>query len=102
MIRPKVLFICSDNCCHTQTAEVFLSHMAGDRFEVLSAGTEATAEVVPGAVPVMWELGTDISEQRPKKIDPFMRERVSHVVTLCEREVERTCPIFPGAIWRLK
>jgi protein-tyrosine-phosphatase len=31
----------------------------------------------------------------------FLRERVSYLITLCDRETERTCPSFPGAIWRL-
>ena len=42
MIKPKVLFLCSDNSCRTQMAEAFLRDMAGDRFEVVSAGAEAT------------------------------------------------------------
>jgi protein-tyrosine-phosphatase len=60
------------------------------------------AAVDPDAVAVMLEVGIDISGQQPKRVDPFMRERVSYLVTLCEREIERTCPIFPGAFWRLK
>jgi protein-tyrosine-phosphatase len=42
MIRPKVLFLCSDNCCRTQMAEAFLRDMAGEHFEALSAGAEAS------------------------------------------------------------
>lgn len=102
MIRPKVLFICSDNCCRTQMAEAFLCSMAGDRFEAISGGAEATGTLDPDAVAAMWEVGIDISGQQTKKIDGFMRERVSYVVTLCDREDERTCPIFPFAIWRLE
>lgn len=101
MIKPRVLFLCSDNSCRTQMAEAFLGDMAGDRFEVLSAGAEATA-LDPDAVAAMDEVGINISGQAAKKVDPFMRERVSYVVTLCDREIERTCPIFPGAIWRLQ
>jgi arsenate reductase len=82
-------------------AEAFLRDMAGDRFEVLSAGGEATA-LDPDAVAAMDALGLDISWQRPKKVDLFLRERVAYLVTLCDREQERTCPIFPGATWRLK
>jgi len=101
MIRPKVLFLCSDNSCRTQMAEAFLREVAGDRFEAVSAGNVATA-LDPDAVAVMQEVGLDISGQTPKKVDLFMRERVAFLVTLCERETERTCPIFPGATWRLK
>jgi arsenate reductase len=101
MIKPKVLFICSENCCRTQMAEAFLRAMAGERFEFLSAGAEATEPLDPDAVIAMQEVGIDISGQQTKKLDPFMRERVSYLVTLCDRQEERTCPIFPGAIWRL-
>jgi arsenate reductase len=82
-------------------AEAFLRDMAGARFEVVSAGAEATTPD-PEAVAAMDEVGLDISGQTPKKVDQFLRERVAFLVTLCEREIERTCPIFPGAIWRLK
>jgi len=102
MIRPKVLFLCSENSCRTQMAEAFLRDMGGERFEPLSAGAEAVAALDPDAVAAMSEVGIDISGQQPKRVDPFMRERIAYLVTLCEREIERTCPIFPGAFGRLK
>ncbi len=102
MIRPKVLFLCSENSCRTQMAEAFLRDMAGERFEPLSAGAEAGAALDPDAVAAMREIGLDISHQQPKRVDPFLRERVSYLVTLCDRDIERSCPIFPGAFWRLQ
>src|ERR1700675_169918 len=100
MIRPKVLFLCSDNCCRTQMAEAFLRDMAGEHFEVLSAGAEASRRD-PDAVAAMQEVGRDISGQQTKRVDPFMRERIAYVIALCDRDSERACPIFPGAIWRV-
>jgi len=102
MIRPKVLFLCPENSCRTQMAEAFLRDRGGDRFEPLSAGAEAVAALDPDAIAVMLEAGIDISGQQPKRVDPFMRERISYLATLCERDIERTCPIFRGAFWRLK
>jgi arsenate reductase len=99
MIKPKVLFLCSENRCRTQMAEAFLHDMAGDRFEAMSAGAEATT-LDPEAVAAMDEVGLDISRQTPKNVDQFQRERIAFLVTLCDPELERTCPIFPGAIWR--
>jgi len=101
MIKPKVLFLCSENSCRTQMAEAFLRDMAGERFTVISAGATATT-LDPEAVTAMHEVGLDISGQTPKTVDPFLRERVTFLITLCDREVEKSCPIFPGAIWRLK
>jgi arsenate reductase len=90
MIKPKVLFLCSGNSCRTQIAEAFLRDLAGDRFEITSAGNEATP-LDPEAVEAMRELGIDISGHQSKKVDPFFRERFTFVITLCDRR---------QAIWR--
>ena len=101
MIKPKVLFLCTGNSRRTQMAEGFLRAMAGDRFDVMSAGSEETP-LDPDAVAVMREVGIDISMQETKAVNGFLGRRVSYLVTLCDREKERTCPVFPGAIWRLQ
>ena len=59
----RVLFLCTHNSARSQMAEGLVRSRAGDRFEVASAGTEAT-HVRPEAVAVMGELGIDISGQR--------------------------------------
>jgi arsenate reductase (thioredoxin) len=83
-------------------AEAFLRDLAGERFDVTSAGYEEAPEICPDAVEAMREVGIDISGQHTKRADQFLGERFSCVVTLCNREIEPTCPIFPAAIWRLK
>ena len=97
MIKPKALFLCSDNSYRTQMAGAFLRDMAGDRFEAISAGADAS-HLDPEAVAAMREAGIDISEYPVKKVDLFLRERVTFLVTLCDRETEKPCSIFPGAI----
>jgi arsenate reductase len=97
MIKPKVLFLCTGNSRRTQMAEGFLRTMAGDRFDVKSDGSEETP-LDPEAVTVMREVGVDISGQETKAVNRFLGRRFSYVVTLCDREKERTCPIFPGVI----
>ncbi len=67
----------------------------------MSAGSEETP-LDPDAVLVMREVGVDISMQETKAVNRFLGRRVSYLVTLCDREKERTCPVFPGAIWRLQ
>ena len=69
MIRPKVLFLRSENFCRTQMAEAFLRDMGGDRFEPISAGAEAAAALDPEAVAAMLEVGIDISGRQPKRVD---------------------------------
>jgi arsenate reductase len=101
MIQPKVLFLCTGNSRRTQMADGFLRAMAGDRFEAISAGSEETP-IDPDAIAVMREVGVDISGQETKAVNRFLGRRFNYVVSLCDREKERTCPIFPGAIWRLQ
>jgi arsenate reductase (thioredoxin) len=101
MIKPKVLFLCSRNSCRTQMAEGLLRHLAGDRFEVVSAGAEASS-LDPEAIEAMREIGIEISHQVPKDSCRFLGQRFSYLISLCDRQRERECPIFPGAIWRLQ
>jgi arsenate reductase len=82
-------------------AEAFLRELTGDELEIISAGAEAGA-LDPDAVAAMREVGIDISSARTKVVDPYLRERFHYVITLCDREKERSCPVFPGAIWRQK
>jgi arsenate reductase len=80
-------------------AEGFLRHMAGDRFEVASAGTEKS-EVRPEAIEAMRTWGIDISSHTSKSLDRFLGEPWDYVITVCDQANE-TCPFFPGAAHRL-
>jgi arsenate reductase len=80
-------------------AEALLKCLAGDRFEVHSAGTKPVA-VRPEAITVMRELGIDISGNRSKSIDEFRNESFDYVLTVCDNANE-TCPVYPGHTNRL-
>ena len=80
-------------------AEGFLRALAGDRFEVASAGTEGRG-VNPLAVRVMAETGVDIARQTSKTLDRFVGEPWDYVITVCDSASE-ACPIFPAATARL-
>jgi arsenate reductase (thioredoxin) len=97
--RRRVLFLCTHNSARSQMAEGLLRHLAGDRFEVYSAGTEATS-VRPEATKVMAELGVDISGQESKTLGSYPDEPFDYVVTVCD-DANEACPIFPGAKNRL-
>lgn len=47
--KPSVLFVCVDNAGRSQMAAALLTHLAGDRIEVRSAGTEPAGQVNPTA-----------------------------------------------------
>jgi len=80
-------------------AEGFLRALAGDRFEVASAGTEAT-QVHPLAVKAMAEVGIDLSGHTSKTLDQFVNQPWDFVITVCDAANE-ACPVFPAAAKRL-
>jgi arsenate reductase (thioredoxin) len=97
--RRRVLFLCTHNSARSQMAEGLLRDIAGDRFEVFSAGTEAT-RVRPEAISVMAEMGVDISAQKSETLDRYLGETLDLVVTVCD-DANESCPVFPGARERL-
>jgi arsenate reductase len=92
--RRRMLFLCTHNSARSQMAERLLRHLAGDRIEVMSAGTEATS-VRPEAIKVMAELGVDISGQESKTLDGYLDETLDYVVTVCD-DANEACPVFPA------
>jgi len=80
-------------------AEGLLRHLAGDRFEAHSAGTEAT-RLRPLAVRAMGEVGVDISGQESKTLERYLGEPFDYVITVCD-DANEACPFFPGARNRL-
>ena len=97
--RARVLFVCTHNSARSQMAEGLLRDLAGDRFEVTSAGTEAT-HVRPLAIRVMDEIGIDISGQESKTLERYLGEPFDYVITVCD-DANEACPFFPGANKRL-
>ena len=92
--KQHVLFLCTHNSARSQMAEGWLRHLAGDRFQSHSAGTEATL-VRPLAIRVMAEMGVDISQQRSKSLDEYRDQHFDYVITVCDQAAER-CPVLPG------
>jgi arsenate reductase len=97
--RSRVLLLCTHNSARSQMAEGLLRHLAGDRFEAYSAGTEAT-HVRPLAIRAMDEIGIDISGQESKTLNRYLGEPFDYVITVCD-EANEACPFFPGAKNRL-
>ena len=94
-----MLFLCTHNSARSQMAEGLLRYLAGDRFEVMSAGTEAT-HVRPLAIQAMDELGIDISGQVSKTLEGYLGKPFEYIITVCD-DANEACPIFPGARRRL-
>jgi len=97
-MKRRVLFICTHNSARSQMAEGLLRHLGNERFEVFSAGTEATF-VRPMAIQAMTELGIAISHQQSKTLDRYLGDPFDDVITVCDTAAE-ACPVFPGATRR--
>jgi arsenate reductase len=92
--KRTILFLCTGNSARSQMAEGLLRRMAGDRYEVHSAGT-APKGLHPRTVEVMAELDIDLGGHRSKSIDAFLGERFDCVITVCD-QAKQQCPVFPG------
>jgi arsenate reductase (thioredoxin) len=94
--KRRVLFLCTGNSARSQMAEGWLRELAPEDFAVFSAGTEPKEVIHPLAVKVMADVGIDISQQRPKHLQPFVGQSWDFIITVCDRARE-SCPVFPEA-----
>lgn len=92
--RERVIFVCTHNSARSQMAEGMLRAWGGDRYEVVSAGTEAT-RVRPEAISVMHEIGIDITGHTSKTLEPFIGDPFDWLITVCDQANE-ACPTLPG------
>ena len=92
-----MLFVCVHNAGRSQMAAALLAHLAGDRIEVRSAGTEPAEQINPTAVAAMAEIGIDITVATPKVLDRQAVEASDVVITMGCGD---TCPYFPGVSYR--
>jgi arsenate reductase len=92
MSKPKVLFLCTGNSARSQMAEGLLRAMAGDHFDVFSAGTEPKGSILPEVQEAMREIGIDISSQWSKSVMEYMgKVNFGYVITVCS-DAEDNCP----------
>lgn len=99
MPKQTVLILCTGNSARSQMAEALLRHMAGDRFEVASAGTKPSF-VRPEAIQAMQEIGISLEGHRSKSVDEFLGNPIDYVITVCDNAKE-SCPIFPARTSRM-
>ena len=93
--KKRVLFLCTGNSARSQMAEGLLRHIAGDRYDVFSAGT-APKGLHPRTVDVMKDVGIDVSRQRSKDVQELYGQKFDYVITVCDR-AKQNCPVFPGS-----
>ena len=92
MNKPHILFLCTGNSARSQMAEGLLRALAGEQFEVFSAGTKPKNGILPEVQEAMREIGIDVSGQRPKSVMEYLGKAVfAHVITVCA-DAEENCP----------
>ncbi len=92
----KILILCTGNSCRSQMAQGFLQSFDAKN-DVHSAGTEPATQLNQIAVRVMQEIGIDISNQKPKSVDIYLKDEWDYVITVCDQANE-ICPFFPGKV----
>ncbi|HEY0168337.1 MAG TPA: arsenate reductase ArsC [Jatrophihabitans sp.] len=93
IIKPSVLFVCVHNAGRSQMAAGWLMHLAGDRIEVRSAGSQPAEQINPIAVQAMSEVGIDITTEQPKLLTVGAVRDCDVVITMGCGD---TCPVLPG------
>jgi arsenate reductase (thioredoxin) len=91
--KPSVMFLCVHNAGRSQMASGWLRHLAGDRVEVFSGGSEPASSVNPAAIDAMAEVGVDIRTEFPK---PWTDEIVRSADVVVTMGCGDACPVFPG------
>ena len=99
MSKPSVLILCTGNSCRSHLAEGILRQVAGDLFDVHSAGSNPAGHVHPKAIVVMKEIGIDISGHTSKHMNEFLDRKIDTVITVCGN-ADQACPMFPGQVNR--
>jgi arsenate reductase len=90
---PAVLFLCVQNAGRSQMAAGWMRHLAGDRVDVFSGGSEPAEELNRGAVAAMAELGIDITDELPR---PWADEIVRASDVVVTMGCGDACPLYPG------
>jgi arsenate reductase len=89
--KPAVLFLCVHNAGRSQMAAGWLRHLAGDRVEVFSGGSDPGPETNAVAIAAMDEVGIDISGEYPK---PWTDEIARAADVIVSMGCGDACPVF--------
>jgi len=92
--KKRVLIVCTGNSCRSILAEAIWRHLAGDRYEVASAGTHPKG-LHPLTVQVLQERGVPVAGLRSKSIHEVKTDRLDLLITVCDQAREH-CPYLPG------
>jgi arsenate reductase len=92
-LNPSVLFLCVHNAGRSQMAAGWMRHLAGDRVDVFSGGSEPASSLNEAAVDAMAEKGIDIATELPQ---PWADEIVRAADVIVTMGCGDACPVYPG------
>jgi arsenate reductase len=95
--KTTILFLCTGNACRSQMAEALLRFEGGERYEVLSAGSQPAGFVHGLAIDTMAAMHVPMVDAESKSWDEFRDCAVDAVITLCDNAAAETCPVWPGS-----
>ncbi len=99
-MKKRILFVCIENSARSQMAEGFAKNMAGDKFDILSAGSKPSYQVNPAAKEVMKEIKIDISEQSSKGFFDLPYNKFDYVISMgclqAGQAGKDVCPYVPA------
>jgi arsenate reductase len=91
--KKRIVFVCAHNAGKSRVAEAYLKEIAGDRFEVSSAGTTPADSPNPAAVEALAEKGLPLRDGPGVALSPDEAAGADVVVTFgCDVD-----DIAPGA-----
>ncbi len=91
-MKRRVLFVCTANSARSLMAEAVLREVAGDHFEVASAGTDPESPH-PLALQVLSEAGISTDGLVSKPLEKVAGEHWDYVIMLCDKAA-RECKCF--------
>jgi len=92
--RKKMLFACRENACRSQMAAAFAQHLAGDKIEAASAGSEPAEKINLDMVKAMAEKGIDMGFRKTRFLDKAASDlQPDIIITMGCGEA---CPFIPG------
>jgi len=89
----RVLFVCVQNAGRSQMSEGLFELATDGRHEARSAGSSPAEHVHPEVVEAMRELGVDLADRVPHRLDRADAEWADAVVTMGCGDA---CPYVPG------
>ncbi|MCG7586800.1 metalloregulator ArsR/SmtB family transcription factor [Photobacterium sp. OFAV2-7] len=92
MMKKNILFLCTGNSARSQLAEALMRHMAGEQYQVMSAGMKPEG-VDPRVYQVLAEYGVCADNLQSLSANDIHDQHFDIVITLCDK-ASNECALF--------